>query len=122
MSEMEHTASHLIVIGRGRLIADTSLDEFTRSASASWVQVRSPQPGHLARLLRDQGATAGPGPGGSLAVRGATAAEVGDLAARHGIALHELFTRQASLEQAFMELTRDAADYRPRLAGMARRS
>jgi ABC-2 type transport system ATP-binding protein len=83
MSEMEHTASHLVVIGRGRLIADTSLDEFTRSASAGWVQVRSPQPGHLARLLRDQGAAAGPDPGGSLAVRGATAAEVGDLAARH---------------------------------------
>ncbi len=122
MSEMENTAGHLIVIGRGRLIADTSLAEFTRRASAAWVQVRSPRHESLARLLRSQGASAQPAGDGSLQVRGASAAEVGDLAARHGIALHELVGRQTSLEQAFMELTRDAAGCRPRLAAAGRRS
>jgi ABC-2 type transport system ATP-binding protein len=113
MSEMENTASHLIVIGRGRLIADTSLAELTRQAAAGWVLVRSPRQAELAGLLRAHGAVTGPGSDGSLAVRGATAAQVGDLAAGHGIAVHELMSRQASLEEAFMELTRDAADYRP---------
>ncbi len=122
MSEMENTAGHLIGIGRGRLIADTSLAEFTRRASAAWVQVRSPQHESLARLLRSQGASAQLAGDGSLQVRGASAAEVGDLAARHGIALHELAGRQASLEQAFMELTRDAAGFQPRLAAAGRRS
>ena len=121
MSEMEHTADHLVVIGRGRLIADTSLAEFTRRAAAAWVQVRSPRQDDLARLLRRQGSVVQPGADGSLHVRGASAAEVGDLAARHGIALHELVARQASLERAFMELTRDAADYRAPVAAAGRR-
>jgi ABC-2 type transport system ATP-binding protein len=111
MSEMEQTASHLIVIGRGRLIADTSLADFTRRASGGWVEVASPQAGQLARLLAGQGATAAPGPGG-LAVRGISAAGIGDLAAAYGIALHQLITRQPSLEEAFMELTKDTVDYR----------
>ena len=113
MSEIENTAGHLIVIGRGRLIADAPLAEFTRAAAAGHVQVRSPQQDRLARLLRKAGTTTRPGPEGSLLVTGASAAEVGDLAARHGIALHELLTRKASLEEAFMKLTRDAVDYRP---------
>ena len=113
MSEIENTAGHLIVIGRGRLIADAPLAEFTRAAAAGHVQVRSPQQDRLARLLRKAGTTTRPGPEGSLLVTGASAAEVGDLAARHGIALHELLTRKASLEEAFMKLTRDVVDYRP---------
>lgn len=76
-------------------------------------QVRSPEHNHLAQLLRDQGAAVEDHRGGSLAVHGASAAVVGNLAARHGIALHELVARQPSLEEAFMELTRDAVDYQP---------
>jgi ABC-2 type transport system ATP-binding protein len=113
MSEMEHTADHLVVIGRGRLIADTSLAEFTRRASAGWVQACSPQRELLARLLAGQGAAAETSGDGSLVVRGISAAGIGDLAAAHGIALHQLVTRQPSLEEAFMELTRDTVDYRP---------
>jgi ABC-2 type transport system ATP-binding protein len=116
MSEMEHTADHLIVIGRGRLIADTSLEEFTRRAAGGWVEVSSPGAGKLAQLLTGQGATAEASPAGDLAVRGMTAASIGDLAATHGIALHQLVTRQPSLEEAFIELTKDAMDYRPHLA------
>jgi ABC-2 type transport system ATP-binding protein len=116
MSEMEHTADHLVVIGRGRLIADTSLAGFTRRATGSWAEVTSPQAGRLARLLSQQGATADASPGGGLAVRGISAAAIGDLAAAHGIALHQLVTRRPSLEEAFMELTRDTVDYRARLA------
>jgi ABC-2 type transport system ATP-binding protein len=119
MSEMENTADHLIVIGRGRLIADTSLEEFTRRASGGWVEVHSPETGRLARLLGEHGAAAGAGPHGeSLAVRGLSAAAVGDLAARHHIALHQLVTRQPSLEEAFMVLTKDAVDYRPHQAAV----
>lgn len=111
MSEMFLTADHLIVIGRGRLLADTSTQEFVRQGSEGRVQVRSPGRDRLAQLPRDQGAAVEAGRYGSLAVRGAAA--VGDLAARHGIALHELVARQASPEEAFMELTRDAVDYQP---------
>jgi ABC-2 type transport system ATP-binding protein len=119
MSEMEHTADHLIVIGRGRLIADTSVAEFTRRAAGGWVEVTSPETGRLAHLLNGQGATAEARPGGGLAVRGISAASIGDLAAAHGIALHQLVTRQPSLEEAFMELTKDTVDYQahPAAAG-----
>ncbi len=114
MSETAATASHLIVIGRGRLIADTSLEEFTRRASGGWVEVSSPETSRLARLLSEQGASTGTGPDGNgLAVRGLSAAAVGDLAARHQIALHQLVTRQPSLEEAFMALTKDTVDHRP---------
>ena len=113
MSEMENTADHLVVIGRGRLIADAPLAEFTKAAAAGHVQLRSPRQDRLARLLQETGVMTGPGPGGSVLVTGASAAEVGELAARHGIALHELLTRKPSLEEAFMKLTQDAVDYRP---------
>jgi ABC-2 type transport system ATP-binding protein len=115
MSEMALTADHLIVIGRGHLIADASTHELVRQAAGDWVQVRSPGRDRLARLLRDQGVAVDAGPGDLLTARGTSAAAVGELAARHGIALHELVARQASLEEAFMELTHDATDYRPHL-------
>jgi ABC-2 type transport system ATP-binding protein len=112
MSEMENTADHLIVIGRGKLIADQPLAALTRGAAASHVRVRSPMLDRLAQLLRERGAMAKPGADDGLTVTGASAAEVGELAARHGIALHELVTTTATLEEAFIELTRDAAEYR----------
>jgi ABC-2 type transport system ATP-binding protein len=113
MSEMENTADHLVVIGRGRLIADEPLAQFTRGAAAGSVQVRSPHQDQLAALLRHAGAAVKAGPDGSLTVTGATAADVGKLAARHAIELHELLARKPSLEEAFMKLTRDAVEYRP---------
>jgi ABC-2 type transport system ATP-binding protein len=111
MSEMALTADHLIVIGRGRLIADTSVDEFVRGASKNVVRVRSPQSDRLRELL------VGPDVGvvavepGVLEVAGLTATQVGDAAAEHGLTLHELTPQQASLEEAFMELTRDSVEY-----------
>jgi len=115
MSEMALTADHLIVIGRGRLIANASTHDVVRQASGGWVQVRSPARDRLAGLLRGQGVAADAGPGDLLTVHGASAAAVGELAAAHGVALHELVARQPSLEEAFMELTRGATDYRPHL-------
>jgi ABC-2 type transport system ATP-binding protein len=112
MSEMENTADHLIVIGRGKLIADQPLAAVTGGAAASRVRVRCPARDRLARLLQQAGATATPGAGDSLAVTGASAAEVGELAARHGIALHELVAVSATLEEAFLDLTRGVAEYR----------
>ncbi len=111
MSEMALTADHLIVIGRGRLIADTSVAEFTRRASKNLVLVRSPQ----AEELRD--AVAGPDvtvvvrAPGLLEVSGLTAAQIGEAAAASSLVLHELTPQQASLEEAFMELTRDDVEY-----------
>ena len=91
------------------------------AASGGWLQAQAPESDRLARLLRDQGAAVDTGPGGVLAVRGASAAAVGELAARHQITLHELVARQASLEEAFMDLTHDAVDYRPHLPTRERR-
>jgi ABC-2 type transport system ATP-binding protein len=111
MSEMAQTADQVIVIGRGRLVADTPVQELLQRGAAG-VRVRSPQAERLAELLHAERATVELQGDGALVVRGTQAAAVGELAARHGIALHELVTRQASLEEAFMDLTRDAADNR----------
>jgi ABC-2 type transport system ATP-binding protein len=122
MSEMALTADHLLVIGKGRLIADTSTDEFTRSSSRQSVHVRSPQAAELAAGCRQAGATvAGPDAGAGpdvLEVTGMDSAEVGRLAAAHGIALSELMPAKASLEEAFMELTRGSVEYQA--AGVTR--
>ena len=115
MSEMALTADHLLVIGKGRLIADTSVDEFVRSSSQQSVHVRSPQAAELAARCRQAGATvAGPDAGTDpdvIEITGMDSAEVGRLAAAHGIALSELIPVRASLEEAFMELTRDSVEY-----------
>jgi ABC-2 type transport system ATP-binding protein len=113
MSEMALTADHLIVIGRGRLLADTGVAEFIGATSAGHVQVRTPQRARLAALLRDHGATVDSAEDNALAVTGMQAATVGELAASQGIVLHELLTRQPSLEEAFMTMTRDAVEYQP---------
>jgi ABC-2 type transport system ATP-binding protein len=112
MSEMALTADHLLVIGKGRLIADTSMDDFVRSSSRQSVHVRSPQAAGLAARCREAGATvrAGTDPD-VIEVTGMDSAEVGRLAAAHAIALSELIPVRASLEEAFMELTRDSVEY-----------
>ena len=111
MSEMALTAEHLIVIGRGRLVADAAIEEFVRQSSRRDVLVRSPAGGALAGLLSRHGGAVTAETDGGLAVTGLDAAAIGDLAAAHHIAVHELTPRHASLEEAFMELTRDHADY-----------
>lgn len=110
MSEMEETAEHVIVIGRGRLIADTSVAEFTRHSSSSHVRVVAPRAAELATLLQAAGAVVSTDDG-ALTVTGMEAQHIGSLAANHGIEVHELATRRASLEAAFMEMTQDSLDY-----------
>jgi ABC-2 type transport system ATP-binding protein len=116
MSEMALTAEHLIVIGRGRLIADTSVEEFIAASSHNYVRVRTPLQSRLAQLLRAEGASTELEPDGGLAVTGADAEAIGDLAAANGIALHELSLQNASLEEAFMELTHASVDFHVNVA------
>jgi ABC-2 type transport system ATP-binding protein len=115
MSEMENTADHLIVIGRGSLLADCTMDEFIARSSGQTVRVRTPQPDLLAKAVSEapeNTATATAEADGSLTVHGLSAAQVGDLAFDHGLRLHELTVVRASLEAAFMELTADSVEYR----------
>jgi len=122
MSEMALTAEHLIVIGRGRLVADAAIEEFVRQSSRSDVLVHSPAGGALAGLLSQQGGAVTAETDGGLAVTGLDAAAIGDLARAHGITLHELTPRHASLEEAFMELTQDSVDYRADLPADTRKA
>ena len=122
MSEMALTADHLIVIGRGRLVADAAVTEFVQQSSRRDVVVRSPRDADLAGLLAARGAAVVAQPGGGLAVTGLDASAIGELARAHGIALHELTPRSASLEEAFMELTRDSVSYRADLAEDTRKA
>ena len=111
LSEMSNTADRLVVIGRGKLIASTTVSEFVGRADR--VLVRSPQLDLLRRVLSDAGVEVDDDAAGSaLLVRGATTEVVGELAARNGITLHELISQQASLEEAYMKLTDDAVQYR----------
>ncbi len=112
MSEMSMTADRLIIIGRGRLIAQASIEDFLSGGAGSYVRVRSPQGGALATLLRAQGAMADGQPDGTLRITGATPGAVGELARANDITLAELSAHQASLEDRYMELTKDSADYR----------
>jgi len=112
MSEMAQTADHLVIIGRGRLLADTSTAELIESSARHDVLLRSPQRDELARLIAADGGTAAAQPDGALVVTGLDAAAVGELAAANGIALHALVPRQASLEDAYLDLTGDSTDYR----------
>ena len=111
MSEMAQTAEHLIVVGRGRLIADVSLAEFTRRASRATVRVRSPQATALRDVLAGPTVAITGGEPGLLEVTGLTREQVGDRAAAAGLTLHELSATEASLEEAFMTMTRDAVEY-----------
>ncbi|WIM93694.1 ATP-binding cassette domain-containing protein [Actinoplanes oblitus] len=111
MSEMELTADHLVVIGRGRLIADTSLASFLAGAAPSALLVRAEGPG-FAEALRAAGATVRPEPDGGLAVEGLDARAVGRIALAERIVLTELTPRRGSLEEVFMTATAGAVDYR----------
>jgi ABC-2 type transport system ATP-binding protein len=112
MSEMSLTADHLIVIGRGRKIADTSTAEFLSAASGSLVRVRSPQGAELRALIAGPDVTVEALEPGYLEVQGMTAAQIGDTAAANGLAIHELTPQQASLEEAFMNLTREDLEFK----------
>jgi ABC-2 type transport system ATP-binding protein len=127
MSEMESTADRLIVIGRGSLLADCTMDEFIARSSGQTVRVLTPQPDVLVKAVTEAAPIAAAAPtaatahiaptattnaDGSLTVHGLTAAQVGDLAFEHGVRLHELTVVRASLEAAFMELTADSVEYR----------
>ena len=111
MSEMENTADHLIVIGRGKLIAATSMKEFVAGASGASVRVRTPSADQLVRAVTAKGATTSTDEDGAIEVRGMSAEQIGDLAFGEGIRLHELATVRASLEEAYMEVTADSVEY-----------
>jgi ABC-2 type transport system ATP-binding protein len=112
MSEMALTADRLIVIGRGRLIADASVDEVVHRASGGAVRVRTPDAERLRAALVAEHASVESGGSELLEVRGLTAEQIGKAAFTHGIALYELTPQQASLEEAFMELTQEDVEYR----------
>jgi len=111
MSEMALTAEHLVVIGKGHLIADESVRDFIARVQPRGVTVRSPQAEQLRELVTDGGGTLELLEDGSWDVRGMSAEAIGDAAALRGVALHELTTVKASLEEAFMELTAGAVEY-----------
>ncbi|TDD31300.1 ATP-binding cassette domain-containing protein [Actinomadura sp. KC06] len=111
MNEMAVTAEHLIVIGRGRLIADCSTEEFIERSTEKMVAVRSPDAARLAGVLTDEGAKVRPSEDGLLTVTHMEAPRVGELAAAEGVVLHELTPMRGSLEAAFMELTRESVEY-----------
>lgn len=115
MSEMALTADAVIVIGKGRLLADTTVDALIAGSSQNFVRVRSDHIAAITKFCTTAGGTSVTESDGALAVTGITAAQIGDLAATKGIALHELSPQEASLEEAYMELTRDSVEY---LAGV----
>jgi ABC-2 type transport system ATP-binding protein len=111
MSEMALTADHLIVVGRGRVVADEPVTSFIARASGRAVHVRSPATDDMHRVLIEAGAGVTVQPDGLLVVNDLTAPQIGDLAADHGLRLYELAPQQASLEEAFMELTAADIEY-----------
>jgi len=128
MNEMAVTADHLIVIGRGRLLADAATEEVIARGSGQTVRVRTPDPDRLAALITGAGGTAvraaangtGDAPAGDsaaggqppvLTVSGLPAARIGELAASSGVVLHELTPQLATLEDAFLELTAGSLEY-----------
>ncbi|MEU4693420.1 ATP-binding cassette domain-containing protein [Actinoplanes sp. NPDC023714] len=112
MSEMALTAEHLIVIGQGRLLADSPLEEFISRNSRSFILIRTPEPEKARDVLAADGITIENGPDGTLEAVGTTLEVVGALMARHQITVYEISPKVASLEEAFMQMTADAVDYR----------
>jgi ABC-2 type transport system ATP-binding protein len=111
MSEMAQTADHLLVIARGRIIADASTEEFVNGNAAPSIRVRALESSDLAEVLTQRGAFIEGGPDGSMVVTGLDVAAVGGAASAHGITLLELTPPVSSLEEAFFDLTRDETDY-----------
>jgi ABC-2 type transport system ATP-binding protein len=122
MSEMENTADHLLVIGRGKLIADCTVAEFIARNSELQVRVRTPEAGKLAELISAAGgrATSDSSDGTALVVIGLPVERIGDVAFDNGIRVHELAPVQASLEEAFMELTKESVEYHASVPGAER--
>jgi ABC-2 type transport system ATP-binding protein len=112
MSEMSVTADHLVIVGRGRLIRDVSLAEFVDEWSKHVVHVRSPQAAQLREALLGPDIRVSSEAPGALEIEGLSAERIGDIAARNGLVLHELTAEKTSLEDAFMELTREETEYR----------
>jgi ABC-2 type transport system ATP-binding protein len=118
MSEMEHTAEHLLVIGRGKLIADCTVAEFIAQNSSETVRVRTPQQDVLAKAVAAAGGTVHDDGDGVLVVQGLAAGRVGDIAFDNAVRLHELAPAHASLEEAFMELTASSVEFHAGLPGV----
>jgi ABC-2 type transport system ATP-binding protein len=112
MSEMALTADHLIVLGRGRIIADAPIDSILSGASRHTVRVKSPQVEQLAQAIASAGVTVTTLPDHRIEVSGLTPAQISDAAVQAGIAVHELIPINASLEEAYLELTHDEVEYR----------
>ena len=112
MAEMSQTADHVIVIGRGRLLADAPTQDFLKGAAGNRVRVRSPQMARLAELIAAHDGASVDGAGEQLDVTGMPRETIGDLAAANGITIHELYEDQASLEAAFMEMTESDVEFR----------
>jgi ABC-2 type transport system ATP-binding protein len=117
MSEMENTADHLLVIGRGKLIADCTVDEFIAANSQQTVRVRTPQLDQMAKLVAAAGGTVRENGDGMMVISGLDVHEVGDLAYENSVRLHELSPLHASLEQAFMELTASSVEFHAGVPG-----
>jgi ABC-2 type transport system ATP-binding protein len=111
MSETALIADHLVIIGRGRLLADTTVDDFTHAAGGGGVKVASIEARKLRSLLAGPDVTISSSSAEELVVSGRDAHEIGAIAAQHGVALYELTPQSVSLETAFMELTSDAVEY-----------
>ncbi|MGW1215281.1 ABC transporter ATP-binding protein [Streptomyces sp. NPDC002499] len=122
MSETAQIADHLVIIGRGRLLADTTVDDFTRDAGSGAVKVATADTAKLRSLLIGPDITITSSSTEELMVRGRDAREIGAIAAAHGVALYELTPQAASLESAFMDLTRDSVEYQSAPAGAARKA
>ena len=111
MSEMAQVADHLVIVGRGRLLADTPLADLLAAAGGD-VVVQSPEPERLADSLTRAGARVDRLPDSALAVQGLSAERIADLAAHQDLRIHQLTTRRATLEDAYMELTADHTEFR----------
>ena len=122
MSETALIADHLVIIGRGRLLADTTVDDFTREAGGGGVKVATADPVKLRALLAGPDVLISSGATEELLVTGRGSREIGVIAARHGVPLYELTPQSVSLEEAFMELTRDEVEYQSAPAGTVRKA
>jgi len=111
MSEMAMTAEHLVVIGRGRLLADTTVERFIAENTQSYVRIATPEPERLREVLAAEGIQVTDSADGGLAAHGADPARVGELVAAHGVVVHEIAQRSASLEEAFVRMTGEAVEF-----------
>jgi ABC-2 type transport system ATP-binding protein len=118
MSEMALTADEVVIIGKGHLISQTSIEDLLAQSTENFVRVRSPEAAKLKAALESEGAVVAIEDDGSLSVRGANEVAIGELAAKISVVLHELAPQSASLEEAFMELTEDSIEYRGTTDGL----